>query len=200
MSDPTAFVPAFQVAMLTSWYGFLVYISTSWMLRKTNKHQLSGHVQPSIIGSSMVAFGFLYFLFSCTNVAFIDLTSIGLFLLASPLIVLQNQKYPLSYRIMRGGILAGIAGMIVGLVDLFQNMSDPSSVGPAIAVSTLSSLYAALIIIGTSTRIPTELSKKQMRWQYLFWGINIALLYTMAYTIMYLFLKSYHEVCDVAIT
>ena len=184
MSDPTAFAPAFQVAMLSSWYGFLVYIVTSWMLRKTNDNQLSGQVQPSVIGSSMIALGVLYFLFSFTNIAFIGFTSIGFFLLASPLFLLQSQKYPLSYRIMRGGVVTGLFGMIFGLYNLFQNISDPTAVGPAIAVSTLSSLYAALIIMGTSAQIPAELSKKQMRWQYLFWGANIALLYGIAHMIM----------------
>ena len=188
MSDPTALAPSFQIAMLSSWYGLLVYIATSWMLRKTNDHQLSGRVQPSVIGSSMIALGVFYFLFSYTHVAFIDFTSIGFFLLASPLFLLQNQKYPLSYRIMRGGVVTGLFGMLFGLYNLFQNMSDPSAVGPAIAIATLSSLYAALIIMGTSAQIPTKLSKKQMRWQHLFWGANIALLYGIAHMLMSFFI------------
>lgn len=51
MSDPSAFVPAFRIAMLTSWYGVVVYAITSWLLRKTDDYQLSGVVQPSILGS-----------------------------------------------------------------------------------------------------------------------------------------------------
>ena len=188
MSDPTALAPSFQIAMLSSWYGFIVYMATSWMLRKTNDYQLSGQVQPSVIGSSIIALGILYFLFSYTHVAFIDFTSIGFFVLASPLFLLQKQKYPLSYRIMRGGVMTGLFGMTFGLYNLFQNISDPTAVGPAIAVSTLSSLYAALIIMGTSAQIPTELSKKQMRWQYVFWGANIALLYGITHMLMSFFI------------
>ena len=187
LSDPTAFEPSFQIAMLTSWYGVCIYVITSWLLRNTDNRHLSGLVKPSVVGSSIIAFGILYFLFAQTQSGFIDLTSIGIFAFASPLILLQRREYPLSYRMMRGGIIIGLFGMIFGIVNLFQNISDPSSVGPAIATATLCSLYASLVIIGTSAQIPANLSTKQMRWQFFFWGASIGLLYTMAYTIVTLF-------------
>ena len=187
MSDPSAFAPAFRIAMLASWYGVAVYAITSWLLRKTNDYQLSGVVQPSILGSLFFATGSLVFLFSYLNSSFIDLTSILFFVLGLPLIFIQRAKYPFSYRMLRGGITVGLFGMMYGTVSLLSNMEDPSTIGPAMAISILSSLYANIVIIGTATQVPVELSGKQMRWQYLFWGANIGLLYTMAYVITSLF-------------
>lgn len=187
MSDPSAFVPAFRIAMLTSWYGVVVYAITSWLLRKTDDYQLSGVVQPSILGSLFFATGGLVFLFSYLNSAFIDLTSVFFFVLGLPLLFVQRTKYPLSYRMLRGGIAVGLFGMLYGTVSLLSNMADPSMIGPAMAIAILSSLYANIVIVGTATQVPVELSAKQMRWQYLFWGANIGLLYTMAYVITSLF-------------
>ncbi|QPK64750.1 MotA/TolQ/ExbB proton channel family protein [Methylomonas sp. LL1] len=39
----------------------------------------------------------------------------------------------------------GMIGTLVGLVQMLANMSDPSSVGPAMAVALLTTLYGALI-------------------------------------------------------
>lgn len=39
----------------------------------------------------------------------------------------------------------GMIGTLVGLVIMLQNMSDPSSIGPAMAVALLTTLYGALL-------------------------------------------------------
>ncbi|MAA80309.1 MAG: hypothetical protein CL916_13730 [Deltaproteobacteria bacterium] len=187
MSDPSAFAPAFRIAMLTSWYGVIVYAITSWILRNTNDYQLDGVVRPSVTGATILAAGSLFFLFSHLNLAFIDTTSMLFLILGLPLLTLQRNKYPLSYRIMRGGIASGLFGIIYGSVNLLNSMDDPAMIGPAMAIAIISSLYTNIIIIATATQIPVELSAKQMRWQYLFWGVNIGLLYTMAYVITSLF-------------
>ena len=53
----------------------------------------------------------------------------------------------------------GLIGTLVGLVQMLQNMSDPSSIGPAMAVALLTTFYGALLanIIG----IPTANKLKQ---------------------------------------
>jgi chemotaxis protein MotA len=40
----------------------------------------------------------------------------------------------------------GMIGTLIGLVQMLQNMSDPSSIGPAMAVALLTTLYGALIM------------------------------------------------------
>lgn len=53
----------------------------------------------------------------------------------------------------------GLIGTLVGLVQMLQNMSDPSSIGPAMAVALLTTFYGALLanIVG----IPTANKLKQ---------------------------------------
>lgn len=59
------------------------------------------------------------------------------------------ERYETAERIFRGvaetapGL--GMLGTLVGLVQMLNNMSDPSSVGPAMAVALLTTFYGAFI-------------------------------------------------------
>ena len=39
----------------------------------------------------------------------------------------------------------GMIGTLIGLVQMLSNMSDPASIGPAMAVALLTTLYGAVI-------------------------------------------------------
>jgi chemotaxis protein MotA len=62
----------------------------------------------------------------------------------------------------------GMVGTLIGLVQMLQNMSDPSSIGPAMAVALLTTFYGAVLaniiflpIAGKlKTRSKTELLQK----------------------------------------
>lgn len=41
---------------------------------------------------------------------------------------------------------SGVAGTLIGLVQMLQNLDDPSSIGPAMAVALLTALYSVLIV------------------------------------------------------
>ena len=41
---------------------------------------------------------------------------------------------------------SGVAGTLIGLVQMLQNMADPSAIGPAMAVALLTALYSVLIV------------------------------------------------------
>jgi chemotaxis protein MotA len=46
------------------------------------------------------------------------------------------------------GVLApawGMIGTLIGLVQMLQNLADPSSIGPAMAVALLTTFYGALL-------------------------------------------------------
>ena len=43
--------------------------------------------------------------------------------------------------------LTGFIGATIGLVTMFHQMSDPTAIGPAMAVALLSAFYAALMIM-----------------------------------------------------
>jgi len=64
-------------------------------------------------------------------------------------ILLTVQRHDLGRRIFKGmGGTApafGMIGTLIGLVQMLANMSDPSSIGPSMAVALLTTLYGAVI-------------------------------------------------------
>ena len=61
----------------------------------------------------------------------------------------SGQRYEMAERMFRGiGDAApglGMLGTLVGLVQMLNNMQDPGSIGPAMAVALLTTFYGALI-------------------------------------------------------
>ena len=59
------------------------------------------------------------------------------------------QRHALGQKVFKGmGAAApafGMIGTLIGLVQMLANMSDPSSIGPSMAVALLTTLYGALI-------------------------------------------------------
>ena len=51
----------------------------------------------------------------------------------------------------------GMIGTLVGLVNMLQNMSDPSSIGPAMAVALLTTLYGSLLANWICTPVANKL-------------------------------------------
>ena len=54
----------------------------------------------------------------------------------------------------------GMIGTLVGLVAMLANLSDPSAVGPAMAVALLTTMYGALIGTGIAGIFEAKLSEK----------------------------------------
>jgi len=54
--------------------------------------------------------------------------------------------------------LMGLVGTLVGLVAMLLNMSDPSTIGPAMAIALLTTLYGAVLSSGFSAPISSKLS------------------------------------------
>jgi len=57
----------------------------------------------------------------------------------------------------------GMIGTLVGLVAMLANLSDPSAVGPAMAVALLTTLYGALIGTGFAGLLENKLSEKHTK-------------------------------------
>jgi len=65
-------------------------------------------------------------------------------------IAAQEERHGKGAEILEGmagdGPAFGMIGTLIGLVQMLQNMSDPSSIGPAMAVALLTTLYGAVIM------------------------------------------------------
>jgi chemotaxis protein MotA len=57
----------------------------------------------------------------------------------------------------------GMIGTLVGLVAMLANLSDPSAVGPAMAVALLTTMYGALIGTGFAGVMENKLSEKHTK-------------------------------------
>jgi len=57
----------------------------------------------------------------------------------------------------------GMIGTLVGLVAMLANLSDPSAVGPAMAVALLTTMYGALIGTGFAGLLESKLSEKNTK-------------------------------------
>ena len=47
---------------------------------------------------------------------------------------------------MNFSLIAGVVGGLIGLIQMFQSLSDPSAIGPAMAVALLTAFYAACLV------------------------------------------------------
>ena len=54
----------------------------------------------------------------------------------------------------------GMIGTLIGLVAMLANMSDPKSIGPAMAVALLTTLYGAVIANGFCDPMAAKLKRK----------------------------------------
>ena len=58
----------------------------------------------------------------------------------------EAQKARATLKTLRSlAIAAGIVGFLIGLVAMLANLSDPTKIGPAMAVAILCPLYATLL-------------------------------------------------------
>jgi chemotaxis protein MotA len=53
----------------------------------------------------------------------------------------------------------GMIGTLIGLVQMLANMSDPASIGPAMAVALLTTLYGAIIANAFATPVADKLAR-----------------------------------------
>lgn len=65
------------------------------------------------------------------------------------------------FRFMGGSAPAmGMIGTLIGLVQMLRNMSDPSSIGPAMAIALLTTLYGSIIAFVICNPIADKLEKR----------------------------------------
>lgn len=57
----------------------------------------------------------------------------------------------------------GMAGTLIGLIAMLANLSDPSAVGPAMAVALLTTMYGSLIGTGFSGLMESKLEQKHTK-------------------------------------
>ncbi|MBO6213903.1 MAG: MotA/TolQ/ExbB proton channel family protein, partial [Lachnospiraceae bacterium] len=54
----------------------------------------------------------------------------------------------------------GMIGTLIGLINMLKNLSDPSSIGPAMAVALVTTFYGSLLANWICTPVATKLKRK----------------------------------------
>ncbi|KKC25293.1 motility protein A [Sphingomonas sp. SRS2] len=70
--------------------------------------------------------------------------------------------------IAEAGPSMGMIGTIIGLVQMFAQMDDPSTIGPAMAVAMLTTLYGIILSAGIAAPVAgrlESLSETELAWQ-----------------------------------
>ena len=79
-------------------------------------------------------------------------------------IYLTKERNQQSIKVLRSfsdiAPAMGMIGTLIGLVDMLIAMEDPKSIGPAMAVALLTTLYGALIANGITTPLANKLSER----------------------------------------
>lgn len=91
-----------------------------------------------------------------------------------------EERHKIGQDVLAGigqdGPAFGMIGTLVGLVLMLQNISDPTSVGPSMAVALLTTLYGAIIANAFALPLSNKLSifskKEQMRMKMIIVGAS----------------------------
>jgi chemotaxis protein MotA len=79
-------------------------------------------------------------------------------------IAAMEERHAKGIEIMEGigadGPAMGMIGTLIGLVQMLQNMSDPSAIGPAMAVALLTTFYGAVIANVFSIPVAAKLKQR----------------------------------------
>ena len=119
--------------------------------------------------------------------AFIDLTSIVIILIAISIVVaisyINNKEHVLD-NIAKTLPLIGFVGFFIGLIGMLQNINDPKSIGPAMAVALLTLQYT-MILLTTCNLIKPQLCEGEENKSLAYAGTSI-LLVILAFAILML--------------
>ncbi|TCK04838.1 flagellar motor protein PomA [Marinobacterium mangrovicola] len=78
---------------------------------------------------------------------------------------LTDERHDFGAKIFRAigdvGPAMGMIGTLVGLVQMLSNMSDPKSIGPAMAVALLTTLYGAMLATIVALPIADKLENRK---------------------------------------
>jgi len=162
MSDPTAFGPAFAVALLPILYCAIIYtINRVFFTPNPEPIESKNEKEKTSNVHSFIA----CFLFLTTTVvamawngrhellSFIDLPFMIIFLGSTMILSVleaKMKKLPFAIPLRKNSAFMALILSLIGVVFLMTELSDPSNVGPAMTIVFLGILYGFIgYIIGT---------------------------------------------------
>ncbi len=159
MSDPEALPLAFAIMFLVLFYGLLVAAICSLLSPKITEPILAPSVWQRVVGVLLWVVVVTFAMDSAAGVeAFFDPTSL-LIVFALFLIIFGTSSSEELRALARHLPVAGFLGVMVGVVGMLQNMSDPKAIGPAMAVAVLTLTYCNLGSVALKLAFPEIVSE-----------------------------------------
>jgi biopolymer transport protein ExbB/TolQ len=178
MSDPNAVGPAMSIALLTILYAVILSAVFSLVSMKL------AFGLPDFRGSYSIAAAILWVIFNIWTMtlgaginAYINIPSIVFIALSISVIAAVSRFNAEDSLLLCAKYLpyVGLIGFFIGIILMLQHLSEPRLIGPAIAISLLTLLYANLMSVAIKLGFPrVNQDNESSRWQYL--GFSVLLL------------------------
>ena len=154
MSDPKALGPAFAIALSVVFFGLLVVGICSQLSSNISEPIAAPLVWQRVIGVLLWVVVVTYAMVGAARLeAFFDPTSL-LIVAALSLIIFGTSASEGLRTLARHLPVAGFLGVLVGVIGMLQNMSDPKAIGPAMAVAVLTLTYCNLGSVALKLAFP----------------------------------------------
>ena len=167
MSDPNAIGPAMAVALLVPLYCLIIKGITFNFAKVMNIPATEPSTSMSWLGILILTVVLISPMATSVGLAaFIDLTSIVIILIAISIVVaisyINNKEHVLD-NIAKTLPLIGFVGFFIGLIGMLQNINDPKSIGPAMAVALLTTFYGAVLANAVALPIKNKIEYRSKR-------------------------------------
>ena len=168
MSDPKALGPAFAVALSVVFFGLLVVGICSQLSSNISEPIAAPLVWQRVIGVLLWVVVVTYAMVGAAGLeAFFDPTSL-LIVAALSLTIFGTSASEKLRSLARYLPVAGFLGVLVGVIVMLQNMSNPKAIGPAMAIALLTLTYCNLISVTLKLAFPeTILQERATHFTYL---------------------------------
>ena len=168
MSDPQALGPAYAIMLLVVLYAFIVSGACSFLSANISEELVTPSIGQRVASSGLWLVLCVLAMSGVSGLfAFLDLASFLIFAALSLAILgTSSSKWPKA--LAQSLPAAGFVGVLIGVIGMFQNMADPKSIGPAMAISLLTLLYCNAVSVGVKLAFPEiALEKSPNQFTYL---------------------------------
>tara|TARA_X000000950_G_C13872700_1_gene643587 strand:+ start:350 stop:1147 length:798 start_codon:yes stop_codon:yes gene_type:complete len=160
MSDPEALPFAFAIMLLVVFYGLLVAAICSLLSSNITEPISAPSVWQRVVGVLLWVVVVTYAMDGAAGVeAFFDPASL-LIVAALSLIIFGTSASEGLRTLARHLPVAGFLGVLVGVIGMLQNMSDPKAMGPSMAVAILTLMYCNLGSVALKLAFPEMTPEK----------------------------------------
>ena len=160
MSNPEALPFAFAIMLLVVFYGLLVAATCSLLSSNITEPISAPSVWQRVVGVFLWVVVVTYAMDGAAGVeAFFDPAS--LFIVAALSLVIFGTSASERLRTLARHLpVAGFLGVLVGVIGMLKNMSDPKAMGPSMAVAILTLMYCNLGSVALKLAFPEMTPEK----------------------------------------